>query len=49
MAVVQLFLVSTPARAVIRDGGGNPSYFGKGNWIYYMYDATNMLGGMLPQ
>src|SRR5882672_3391537 len=31
--------------AEIRDGGIDPSNLGKGEWIYYMSDATNRLGG----
>lgn len=33
---------------VIRDGGINPANLGKGVWIYYVKDATNMLGGHVP-
>lgn len=36
---------ATAARAEIRDGGIDPSNLGKGEWIFYMSDATNRLGG----
>lgn len=29
----------------IRDGGINPASLGKGDWIYFVRDATNRLGG----
>ena len=32
------------ARAVILDGGIDPANLGKGDWIYFMSDATNQLG-----
>ncbi len=37
------FAVSLPGQ--IRDGGIDPYNLGKGDWIYYMSDATNRLGG----
>ena len=33
------------ARGQIRDGGIDPWSLGKGDWIYFMSDATNKLGG----
>ena len=45
---ILLFLFSTavtPAFAVIRDGGVDPSNLGQGGWLYIMSDATNKLGG----
>lgn len=38
-------LFNNSALAVIRDGGVDPSNLGKGDWIYFMSDATNKLGG----
>ena len=37
-----------PLRAQVRDGGIDPANLGKGDWIYYMSDATNHLGGNAP-
>ena len=45
-ALVLIFLsTNLGLRAQIRDGGIDPSNFGKGDWIYSMTDATNKLGG----
>ncbi len=39
-------LAATAGRAApIRDGGIDPANLGKGDWIYFMQDATNKLGG----
>ncbi len=43
--ILATLLIGTPAKAVIRDGGIDPSNLGKGEWIYSMKDATNKLGG----
>src|SRR5688572_24494908 len=32
----------------IRDGGINPASLGKGDWIWYVSQATNKLGGVAP-
>ena len=32
----------------IRDGGVDPSNLGKGDWIYFVSNATNKLGGHVP-
>jgi hypothetical protein len=37
-----------PARAVIRDGGIDPANLGKGEWIYFVQNATNKMGGNVP-
>ena len=34
--------------APIRDGSIDPANLGKGDWIYFMRDATNRLGGNVP-
>jgi uncharacterized delta-60 repeat protein/uncharacterized repeat protein (TIGR02543 family) len=39
----QLGCLSASAR--IRDGGIDPTNLGKGEWLYYMSNATNQLGG----
>ena len=36
------------ARAVIRDGGIDPSNLGKGDWIYILPNAVNHMGGNVP-
>ena len=36
------------AQPVIRDGGINPANLGKGDWIYFVSQATNKLGGAAP-
>src|SRR6266699_4765692 len=38
-------LLASSVSAQIRDGGIDPWNLGKGDWIYYMSDATNKLGG----
>jgi hypothetical protein len=47
---VSLLLLSLTlcARAQIRDGGVDPKNLGKGVWVYYVADATNMVGGHIP-
>src|SRR4051794_13486140 len=41
-----LFLLAAPSlRALIRDGGIDPSNLGKGDWVYSITDATNKVGG----
>src|SRR5438874_2522016 len=43
---IALFVALTAdSSAAIRDGEIDPSNLGKGEWIYYMSDATNRLGG----
>lgn len=39
------FSVNTNFGQIIRDGGIDPANLGKGDWIYFMSDATNRLGG----
>lgn len=43
--MVPLFLLVMSAHAVIRDGGVDPSNLGKGDWVWFMSDTTNKLGG----
>ena len=43
--VLLLFALALPGRAQIRDGGIDPHNLGKGDWVYFMSDATNKLGG----
>lgn len=38
----------TAQSVVIRDGGINPADLGKGDWIYFLSQATNRLGGAVP-
>lgn len=48
-ALALLFRCSSSAAEIpIRDGGVNPANLGKGDWIYYISDATNKLGGVAP-
>lgn len=41
-------LTAFTAEAVVFDGGIDSSNLGKGDWIYYVSDATNQLGGNVP-
>ena len=45
-----LFSLVSPGgtQPIIRDGGINPANLGKGDWIYYVSQATNKLGGAIP-
>src|SRR5437773_12190650 len=45
IAFTFLSTLAGEAFAAIRDGGIDPANLGKGEWIYYMSDATNRLGG----
>lgn len=44
-SALMLLLLAVSARAVVRDGGVDPSNLGKGEWVYSMKDATNRVGG----
>jgi Immunoglobulin domain len=44
-ALALLLLTIMPASAIIRDGGIDPSNLGKGDWVWYMSDTTNKMGG----
>jgi hypothetical protein len=50
LGLVLLFNLASPGEAepVIRDGGINPANLGKGDWIYFVSQATNKLGGAAP-
>ena len=48
IALVILLLTVPEASGQIRDGGIDPWNLGKGDWIYFMSDATNKLGGNVP-
>src|SRR4030095_10133709 len=50
LGLVLLFSLASSGEAqpVIRDGGINPANLGKGDWIYFVSQATNKLGGAAP-
>ncbi len=45
VSVLCASLISFSASAVVFDGGVDSENLGKGDWIYYVSDATNKLGG----
>jgi len=45
VALLTLGLFTQPVAGQIRDGGIDPWNLGKGDWIYFMSQATNRLGG----
>src|SRR4051794_12681362 len=45
VSLLFVHLAVFPASAVIRDGGIDPANLGKGEWIYFMSDVTNKVGG----
>ncbi|HZQ46660.1 MAG TPA: immunoglobulin domain-containing protein, partial [Verrucomicrobiae bacterium] len=46
MVMILLWAATTPGlKAVILDSGIDPANLGKGDWIYFIQDATNQLGG----
>lgn len=45
LSLVSAALASLTAQAVLLDGDIDPANLGKGDWIYYVSDATNQLGG----
>src|SRR5690349_16696249 len=41
-------LVATSVSAKVFDGGVDSANLGKGDWFYYLSQATNQLGGNVP-
>jgi hypothetical protein len=41
-------LAAPKASAVLFDGGIDSTNLGKGDWVYYIFDATNQMGGNVP-
>ena len=46
--IATALLITTSAFATVFDGGVDSANLGKGDWIYYVSDATNQLGGNVP-